>query len=93
MCTGDPGDPTLAPCDLSRVQPAASGEATLTDSVPQVDGAANRPRRTVEGREHAVASGIHELTAVCEQRLANRLLEAVALHTPTSIADLARMLS
>ena len=88
----DSGDPGLALRHLSSVQPASNVEASLVDDISQVHGAANRSSWAVEGCEHTVACGIHELAAIGEQCLPNRVFEAVAVDAPAPIADLARML-
>src|SRR6478736_3272571 len=54
----DPPDVAVGQFDLTRVQSAPDLQAKWAERVPDRSGAPDRPRRAVEDRKEAVASGL-----------------------------------
>jgi hypothetical protein len=73
----DAGDAAFATSYLSRMQTAANVDAAPLHGFADVAGAADRPCRSVEGREHPVAGRVDELASVRVQLAAHRLLEPI----------------
>ena len=81
---------------LRLTSPAWSPDADLEPDEPHfvadVPRAADRTRRAVERREHPVAGGVAEPSAVAGEHLAGSLLEAVEQDAPAAVTDLAHLL-
>jgi hypothetical protein len=66
---GDARDTPVAARHFAGMQPAANVETATAYGVADIGAAPDRPGRAVEDREHSVAGGIDDLTAVRHERL------------------------
>src|SRR6185312_10572392 len=81
-----------SPQDLACMEAAAHGEAVRLDGVADITRTADRPRRTVEGREDAVARRVDEIAAIGRKRALHGVLEAVEDRPPAAVAELDHVL-
>jgi len=72
------------------VQPSADFQVELADGVLDRKGAADRPRRSVESGEEAVAGGVHLLSAEAAQLRADALVMLLQQPPPGAVAQLSR---
>ena len=84
---GDPGDVLTPLLNLTGVNSGSqlhSKPFGLPDHRPR---AADRPRRSIEGREDAVPGGLHQPTAVALELAAGETLELLKQRAPPPIAE------
>ena len=87
---GDTADLVVHELALPCVKPRPNLEAEFANAVPNRARAPNRPRRAVEGREEAVASGVHFPTPEVPQLRSDEPMVLLHEFAPAAIAELGR---
>ena len=86
----EPRDLALVELALAGVDARADVEPELADALDDRLGAADRPRRAVEGREEAVAGRVLLLAAVARQLAADEGVVTLEQLAPGTVAELGR---
>src|SRR5207302_9396964 len=85
---GDPRHLVLVQLALSRVDAGANIQSQLAHAFNHLLGTADRPRRSVESGEEAVARGVPLLAAKPKQGAANDGVVALQQLAPAAVSEL-----
>src|SRR6266516_2240498 len=72
---------------LSRVETNPQLQANFANTVSDRTGAANRPRRAIEGGKEAVTGRVHFLASELTQVIADQLVMALQKLTPRTVTE------